>query len=385
MPPTRRHRPIHGGKATTDLKRTPLYDWHLEQGGKMVDFAGWSLPVQFSGLIDEHRCVRGAAGLFDVSHMGEILVEGPGALAGINRLVSNDCARLADGQVLYTVACKEDGGILDDLLVYRRSEERFMLVVNGANSDKMAAWTQRQLGGGLDVRDASPDYAQLALQGPLSRDILCECPLFAGVAGRVRDLGFYTFFETDIEGDPAIVSRTGYTGEVGFEIYLPGRHAATVARALMAAGEARGLKPAGLGARDTLRFEASYSLYGNELDEETDPFEAGLAWLVKMDKGDFIGRDALARRKEDPRARRLLGFSLDGRKIARHGYPVVLGDETVGRVTSGTFAPSLERSLGLALVRRGLRKEPLAVEIRGQRVPLAVEKLPFYSQPALRA
>ncbi|MBN2172214.1 MAG: glycine cleavage system aminomethyltransferase GcvT [Candidatus Krumholzibacteriota bacterium] len=351
----------------------------------MVDFAGWSLPVQFSGLIDEHRCVRGAAGLFDVSHMGEIMVEGPGALAGVDRLVSNECARLDDGQVLYTVACKEDGGILDDLLVYRLHEERFMLVVNGANADKMAAWTQRQLGGTLTVRDASPDFAQLALQGPRSRDILVDCPLFAGEAGRIRALDFYAFFETMIEGEPAIVSRTGYTGELGFEIYLPGRHAESVARALMAAGAPRGLKPAGLGARDTLRFEASYSLYGNELDEQTDPFEAGLAWLVKLDKGDFIGREALVRRKEDPRARRLLGFSLAERKIARHGYPVTLADETVGQVTSGTFAPSLERSLGLALVRRGLRKEPLAVEIRGQRAPLTVEKLPFYSQPALRA
>lgn len=351
----------------------------------MVAFAGWSLPVHYSGLIDEHRCVRSAAGLFDVSHMGEILVEGPGALAGVNRLVSNDCARLADGQVLYTVACREDGGILDDLLVYRLREDRYMLVVNGANSDKMAAWTERQLGGELAVRDASPDYAQLALQGPLSRDILCDCPLFAGEAERIRALPFYHFFETGIAGDPAVVSRTGYTGEVGFEIYLPGRHAPAVAEALMAAGGPRGLQPAGLGARDTLRFEASYSLYGNELDEETDPFEAGLAWLVKLDKGDFIGRDALARRREDPRARRLLGFALPGRKIARHGYPVVLAGETVGTVTSGTFAPWLERSLGLALVRRGLRKEPLAVAIRGEHVPLAVEKLPFYSQPALRA
>lgn len=335
--------------------------------------------------MDEHRAVRAAAGLFDVSHMGEIVVEGPGALAGVQSLVTNDCAKLAPGQVLYTVACREDGGVLDDLLVYRLGEERFMLVVNAANSDKLAAWCAAKLGDSLDQRDASPEYSQLALQGPASRDILRACPAFGSVADELAALPFYACLEVELFGAPAILSRTGYTGELGYEIYLPWASGPELAAALMAAGAGQGLQPAGLGARDTLRLEASYSLYGHELDESTDPYEAGLFWLVKLGKGDFIGRDALSVRKDDPEARRLVGFELPGRKIARQGYPVFSGGEKVGAVTSGTFAPSLERSIGLASVKRAHRKEALQVEIRGERLDVETVKLPFYSQPALRA
>ena len=362
-----------------------MHGWHRDQGAKLVEFAGWSMPVQYSGLLDEHRTVRSAAGLFDVSHMGEITVAGPGALAGVNRLVSNDCARLAPGQILYTVACAEDGGVLDDLLVYRLAEEAFLLVVNASNTGKMAAWTKARLGGELDVRDGSAEISQIAVQGPRSLEILCACPLFRSQAERIRGLPFYEFFTWTLSGKEILISRTGYTGELGFEIYLPNELAVETAEALMAAGKDQGIKPAGLGARDTLRLEASYCLYGNELDEQTDPYEAGLFWLVKADKGDFIGRDALLRRKDAPGARRLLGFELPDRKIARHGYAILSEGSAVGHVTSGTFSPSLSRSLGMALVRRDRKDAPLAVDIRGDQVPCRIVKLPFYSQPALRA
>ena len=241
----------------------------------------------------------------------------------MQQLVTNDCVKLADGQVLYTVACREDGGVLDDLLVYRRGPERFLLVVNAANSDKLAAWVRAHAPRGL-ARDASADFAQLALQGPgQPRDPRRLPARWPPPRPALAGLGFYHFVEFALEGAPVILSRTGYTGELGFELYLPPALATPVAEALMAAGRARGLKPAGLGARDTLRFEASYCLYGHELNETTDPFEAGLFWLVKLDKGDFIGRDALRVRKDDPQARRLVGLALPGRKIARQGFGVL--------------------------------------------------------------
>jgi aminomethyltransferase len=351
----------------------------------MVDFHGWSLPVQYGGLLAEHAAVREAAGLFDVSHMGEIRIAGDGALAAVDHIVSNDCSQLVPGAILYTVACREDGGILDDLLVYRIAADAFLLVVNAANVEKMFAWIGERLGGrGLEIENHSEGTSQLALQGPRSLDILCAAPPFAPHADSLRELGYYRFATIELEGTRIIVSRTGYTGERGYEIYLPNEAAAAIADSLMAAGEGSGLVPAGLGARDTLRFEASYCLYGNELDELTDPYEAGLFWLVKMKKADFIGREALLARKDDPQARRLVGFALPDRKIARQGFPVMAGELEVGTVTSGSFSPTLERGLGIALVRREFRKEPLSVEIRAERVEVESVKMPFYSQPALR-
>ena len=365
--------------------KTPLHQWHVDHGGKMVDFHGWHLPVQYGGLMVEHQAVRSAAGLFDVSHMGEIRIEGAAALAAVDRLVSNDCSQLAVGGILYTVACREDGGILDDLLVYRLAEDSLLLVVNASNADKIFEWTRRQLAAdGVAVFNHSAETAQLALQGPASLDILTDAEPFARFADAIRGLAYYSFTTIEVDDSPAIVSRTGYTGERGYEIYLPNALAPAVADALLAAGEGRGLLPAGLGCRDTLRFEACYCLYGNELDEETDPFEAGLFWLVKMRKGDFIGREALLARREDPAARRLAGFAMPERKIARHGFPVFSGEKRVGRVTSGSHSPTLGRAFGIALVEREFLKEPLAVEIRGERVEVESVKMPFYSQPALR-
>ncbi|MCP4545870.1 MAG: glycine cleavage system aminomethyltransferase GcvT [bacterium] len=365
-------------------KETALYRWHVAQGAKIVDFHGWSLPVQYTGLMAEHAAVRNAAGLFDVSHMGEIEVAGPGALEQVNHLVSNNIAKLGIGQILYTVACKEDGGILDDLLIYRLGEERFWLVVNAGNLDKLAAWTAERIQGPT-VTNLSGGICQIAIQGPRSREIMLACPLFASVADRLGDLPYYEFFETTLEGQEIILSRTGYTGEVGYEIYVPNELAEMVAESLMTAGGQFGLMPCGLGCRDTLRFEASYCLYGNELDETTDPYEAGLFWLVKMKKGDFIGREALALRKDDPEARRLVGFECPGRKVARHGFRVFCGDEEIGVVTTGSFSPTLGKVLGIAKIRRAFLKEPLTVEIRGERIPVETRKMPFYQNPEQRA
>jgi len=364
------------------LRKTALHPWHQDRGAKLVNFHGWELPVQYEGLMAEHRAVRGAAGLFDVSHMGEIRVAGPGSAEAVQRLVTNDVSKLEDGQILYTVACYENGCAVDDLLVYRRGPEEWLLVVNAANLDKDYAWVEKNVQGPT-VENLSEGTSQIALQGPASREILAAAR--PDLAEALAGLPFYQFLETKWEGLDAIVSRTGYTGELGYEIYLPNEGAVSAARSLMEAGAAKGLVPAGLGARDTLRFEASYCLYGNELDEDTDPYEAGLSWLIKPDAGDFLGREALLERKADPEARRLIGFRLPGRKIARQGFAVLHGDEEVGKVTSGTFSPSLEQSLGMARVRRAFTKSELTVQVRGERIPLERVKLPFYSQPALRA
>jgi len=370
-------------KAQTDsLKKTALHAWHIEQGARLVDFHGWHLPVQYEGLLAEHRAVRTHAGLFDVSHMGEISVKGPGAEDAVQRLVTNDISTLADGEVIYTVACYEDGGAVDDLLVYRLDPESYLLVVNASNVDKDYEHFHAHLAG-IDIENISDDTAQIALQGPASREILRAA--HPDLAEKVETLKFYSFLEAKLEGEPVIFSRTGYTGELGFEIYLPPDLAQAEARRLMAAGADRGLAPAGLGARDLLRLEASYCLYGNEMDESTDPYEAGLSWLVKIDKGNFIGRDALLARKGDAEASRLVGFRLPGRKIARQGFPIYFENEEVGRVTSGSYGPSLEASLGMARVRRAFTKKALQVEIRGERIDMERVKLPFYHQASLRA
>ncbi|MDP6418928.1 MAG: glycine cleavage system aminomethyltransferase GcvT [Candidatus Krumholzibacteria bacterium] len=364
------------------LKKSPLHSWHEKMGARLVDFHGWELPVSYDGLFKEHQSVRQNAGLFDVSHMGEIRISGPGALEGLQRIVSNDLSSLGESSILYTVACREDGGILDDFLVYKMGEEDYLLVVNASNVEKMYAWCRDRLPS-LEVQDHSSQTAQIAVQGPASRGLLSA--LFPERTMELHALPYYHFMKMEFGEQALILSRTGYTGELGYEMYLPPEMAHGIADRLMDLGADSGLKPAGLGARDTLRFEASYCLYGNELGEETDPFEAGLFWLVKMDKGDFIGRDALRERKQDPSAKRLLGLSLPGRRIARQDFAVFCEDEEVGRVTSGSFAPTLDENLCLALVRRDCLKSDLSVEIRGERVSAIRRKLPFYQQAALRA
>ena len=366
---------------TEGLKRTPLYLCHVEAGARLVDFAGWEMPVQYAGVIEEHRAVRTAAGLFDVSHMGEIRVEGPGAEALLQRLTPNDVAKLAPGRAHYSGLLTERGTYVDDLLVYRLAADDFLVVVNASNAPRDHAWIAERAGGQdhVQVTDESDRYALIALQGPKAVEILT--PLATPGAAALR---YYGFLEGEVAGRPAIISRTGYTGEDGFELYLAPEDAPEVWRRLIADGAAHGLQPAGLGARDTLRLEAAMALYGHEIDETTTPFEAGLGWVVKLGKGDFAGRDALAAQRAAGVPRQLVGFEVQGRGIARQGHAVLSPQgEALGAVTSGTWSPTFEKALGMAYVPTALAAPgtPLAIDVRGKSLPAVVVELPFYRRP----
>lgn len=358
-------------------KRTPLYQCHLEAGARMVEFAGWEMPVQYRGVIEEHRAVRSGVGLFDVSHMGEIMVSGKRALDFLQHVTCNDVAKLSPGRAHYSGLMTPRGTFVDDLLVHMMGERRYLLVVNAANKDKDYAYLCAQAAGfdGVDVDDESSGYAQLAVQGP-------KAPVVAQRLTNV-DLGgikYYRFVEGEIGGAAAILARTGYTGEDGFEIYVAPEDAPRLWRELLAAGEAEGIVPCGLGARDTLRFEAAMALYGNDIDDTTTPLEADLGWIVKLDKGAFLGREALARQSAEGVRRRLVGFEMTGRGIPRHGYPIRAAGQKVGHVTSGTMAPTVGKALGLGYVPVELADVGTAieVEIRGQGVPARVVEKPFY-------
>jgi len=344
----------------------------------MVEFAGWQMPVQYRGVIDEHRAVRSAAGLFDVSHMGEFRIAGPGAEAFVQRLTPNDVRKLAPGRIHYSAFLTPEGTFVDDLLVYRLAADEFLLVVNAGNRIEDFAWASAVPRDGVELADVSDDYALLALQGPRAAAILQ--PLTAVALDAIR---YYGFARGEVDGRPAIVSRTGYTGEDGFELYLAPGDAPAVWDALLAAGAPSGLVPAGLGARDTLRLEAGMALYGHEIDRTTTPWEAGLDWIVKLDKGEFTGREALvAARAAGPR-RRLVGFEVEGRGIARQGHEIRTEGRPVGAVTSGTFSPTFERALGMAYV-ESLFAEPgreLRIDVRGRELAARVAPLPFYKRP----
>jgi glycine cleavage system T protein (aminomethyltransferase) len=357
-----------------NLKRTPLYDCHREAGARLVEFAGWEMPVQYAGVIEEHRAVRTAAGLFDVSHMGEIRVRGTGAEALLQRLTPNDVAKLAPGRAHYSGLLTERGTYVDDLLIYRLAAEDFLVVVNASNAARDFEWIASRAEGEAEIADESERFALLALQGPQALEILA--PL---ASPDVSGLKYYGFLQGTVNGVPALISRTGYTGEDGFEIYLSPEDAPGVWRRLAAAGAA----PAGLGARDTLRLEAAMALYGHELDETTTPFEAGLGWVVKLDKGDFLGREALAAQKAEGPSRKLVGFEVRGRGIARQGHAVVSDGATVGAVTSGTWSPTFEKALGMAYVPAAMAAPgtPLTLDVRGKPMPAAVVELPFYRRP----
>lgn len=359
---------------TQTLRRTPLYDCHLEAGARMVDFAGWEMPVQYQGVIDEHRAVRTAAGLFDVSHMGEVRVRGAGAEAFLQRLTPNDVARLAPGRAHYSGLLTERGTYVDDILIYRLAPADFLVVVNASNAQRDFEWIADRADGEAEVVDESDRYALLALQGPQAVEILT--PLATPGAA---DLKYYGFRQGEVAGVPALISRTGYTGEDGFELYLAPADAPAVWRRLVAAGAA----PAGLGARDTLRLEAAMALYGHEIDETTTPFEAGLGWVVKLDKGDFLGRDALLAQRQQGAPRKLVGFEVDGRGIARQGHGVISDGARVGTVTSGTWSPTFEKALGLAYVPPELAApgSRLELDVRGKTVPATVVEVPFYRRP----
>lgn len=366
----------------TALLRTPLYDAHVGLGAKIVPFAGFEMPVQYpTGITAEHRAVREAAGLFDVSHMGEFVVRGPQALDLVQHVSVNDAAKIEVGQAQYSAMCREDGGVVDDLLVYR-FPDHYMLVVNAANLEKDLAWILGHAEGfDAEVEDRSAETALVALQGPAAREILR--PLAEPDVDSVR---YYRFAEGSVAGAPAVVSGTGYTGEDGFELYLAEADARTVWDALLDAGAGAGLVPAGLGARDSLRLEVGYALYGNDLDDAHTTLESGLGWITKLDKGDFVGRAALAAQKEAGVTRRLVGLELAGKGFPRPGYPILSGGEAVGALTSGTVSPSLGVGIGMGYVPAELSKAgtEVQVDLRGRPVDAVVKRPPFYTQGSIR-
>lgn len=363
----------------TEAKRTPLYETHIRIGGRVVDFAGWALPVQYSGIIEEHRAVRETAGLFDVSHMGEIRVKGRDALVFLQKVLTNDMNGLEPGKVRYSPICYADGGTVDDILVYGCGLSEYLLVVNASNKDKDLAWLRENASGfAVSIEDESESTAEVALQGPLAAEILQ-----AVTAADLSSLPYYgTLQGIQVAGCRAMVSRTGYTGEDGFEIYTSAHDVVSVWNALMESGAGKGIKPTGLGCRDTLRFEASMPLYGHELSASITPVEAGLGRYVSLEKGDFIGRSVLAAQKQSGPPRKLVGFEMTGRGVARAEYPILAEGKKVGFVTSGTFAPTLGKNLGMALVEpaHAAVGAEFGVEIREQTISAKVIARPFYKR-----
>jgi aminomethyltransferase len=364
------------------LKRTPLYTEHVSAGAKLVPFAGYEMPVQYrTGILAEHLAVRARAGLFDVSHMGEIDVRGPQALDLVQYVTTNDASKLEVGQAQYSVICREDGGCIDDCIVYRFNDA-YMIVVNASNRDKDRDWINHHAGKfDVEVTDKSDDIALIALQGPKAQNILARVTEVA-----LDRIQYYHFGTGDVAGAPAVVSRTGYTGEDGFELYVNARDAVEIWRQLLAAGATDGLIPAGLGARDSLRLEMGYALYGNDIDDRHTPLEAGLAWVTKLDKPDFIGKAALVKQKQDGVRQRLVGFVLKEKGFPRHGYEVRANGEPSGEVTSGTVSPSLEVGVGLAYVPAESSKAgtPIEIMVRDKAVAAEVTRPPFYKEGTVR-
>jgi aminomethyltransferase len=357
------------------MKRTPLHAAHVRAGARMIPFGGWDMPVQYTGIVEEHRTVRSAVGCFDVSHMGEFEFKGPDAVRALQGVTTNDVTSLEIGQVQYSLLCYEDGGIVDDLTLYRLTDDHFMMTVNASNIDKDWAWIGRHLEGRVDARNVSEDTGLIAVQGPHAERLV----------GRLADvdvaaIGYYHFRRGHVAGVPGIISRTGYTGEDGFELYLPAAGTERVWDRLLAEGRADGAAPIGLGARDTLRLEMKYALYGNDIDQTTNPLEAGLGWVVKPAKGPFLGRDAIERVRAAGPRRRLVGFEMVDRAVARHGYPILHGDASVGEVTSGSYGPSVDRYVGMGYVPASLAAvgTAIAVEVRGRGQAARVVKTPFH-------
>ena len=357
------------------MKRTPLYGAHRRAGAKMVEFAGWEMPVQYSGVIDEHVAVRTRAGLFDVSHMGEIVIRGPGALDLCQKISANDVSRIKLEQAQYNLLMNERGGIVDDVIFYRVETNHFLICVNASNSDKDFAWIQKNAQGSIELENASSRYAQLALQGPLAEKILQSLTVL-----RLDGLKPFFFLFGDVASIRCLVARTGYTGEDGFELYCDTVAAEKLWNALLDHGAPMGLQPAGLGARDTLRLEKAYPLYGHELDDTTTPLEAGLEWVAKLAKGPFVGREVLMQQKKEGIRRRLVGLELLDSGIARSGYSLSRNGTAIGRVTSGTKSPTLGKAIALAYVSisEASLGNAIDVDIRGRKVRAKIVPLPFY-------
>jgi len=360
------------------LFKTPLYETHCRSGGRMIEFAGWALPVQYSSILEEHEAVRSRAGLFDVSHMGKVTVRGKGAFEFLQRITTGDIGVLVDGQAIYCLMCYPDGGVVDDILVYRFGPEDFFLVVNAANTDKDYNWLTQNNIDGVEISNISKDLAQLALQGPLAEKILQVL-----TETDLKSLKFFHILcDVKVAGSKCMVSRTGYTGEDGFEIYTNPNNASALWDALLEAGKPYGVVPAGLGARDTLRMEACLPLYGHELSPDITPIEAGLGKFVKFEKPDFIGRVALAAELSKGPARKLAGFEMKERGIPRACYPVESGGREIGFVTSGGYSPTLKKNIGLALIEAGCAEQgsKIDVVIRGKRLTAVIVRIPFYKK-----
>ncbi len=355
-------------------KKTALYETHKKLGAKIVEFGGFLMPIQYTSIIQEHKRVRTTVGIFDVSHMGEFIFRGEKAGDFLNYLTINNVAKLADYQAHYSAMCTEQGGIVDDLIVYRYPDH-FMMVVNASNTEKDWNWVQKHLWKGVTVENQSDIITLLAVQGPKSRDTLQKL-----TSVDLKAIRFYHFTEGELAGVPMTISRTGYTGELGFELYFDRSYSEKIWNAVMEAGAEFDIEPIGLGARDTLRLEMKYCLYGNDIDETTNPLEAGLGWITKLSKGDFIGRDVLLKVKEEGVKRKLIGFKMQKRAFPRHSYAIFKDGKKVGHVTSGTVSPMLQIGIGMGYVPVVFSEvgTPIDIEIRGKMEPAVVSETPFY-------
>lgn len=357
------------------LKRTALFNIHHQLGGKIVEFGGFEMPVQYSSILEEHRRVRERVGLFDVSHMGEVEVRGSDALAFVQRVTINDASRLSPGRVQYSAMCYEDGGIVDDMLVYHMGDH-YLLVINAANIDKDVAWLREHLRGDATLTDRSDEFTLIAVQGPRSLDTLRKL-----TSVDLASIQYYHYANGTVGGVDMTISRTGYTGELGFELYMPSdvETSERIWNSLMAAGKEFGIGPAGLGARDTLRLEMGFCLYGHDIDQTTNPIEAGLGWITKLDKGDFIGRAAIQKMKTDGPKRKLIGFALKEKAFPRPGYVLWSNGNEVGTVTSGTFSPILDRGIGMGYVKTDVARpgNDVSVAIRDREYPATITSFPF--------
>ena len=362
------------------LKRTAFFDRHVQAGGKMVAFAGFEMPVQYAGIVEEHRCVRERVGVFDVSHMGEVEVSGTDALAFVQSITINDASKLTPGRVQYSAMCYPDGGIVDDLLVYRMPD-RFLLVINASNTAKDIAWMQENIRGDVHLADKSDATSLLAVQGPRSLETLRKL-----TSTDLGSLAYYHWMHATIAGVDMVLSRTGYTGELGYELYFPSDRATgeRIWDALLDAGKEFGISPIGLGARDTLRLEMGFCLYGNDIDGTTNPLEAGLGWITRPGKGNFVGRDAIRAMQEEGLKRKLVAFTVNDRAFPRHGYPISIGGVDTGHVTSGTFSPTLERGIGMGYVPADHAAVGSGIEviIRNKPAPATIVSLPFVKKDA---
>jgi aminomethyltransferase len=359
------------------LKKTSLNDAHQRLGGQMVDFAGWEMPVHYGSTLREHLAVRESVGIFDVSHMGEIEMLGKDALSMAQKVTSNDVSRLEDGQAQYSAFLNPEGTFVDDIVLYRLNSEHIFICVNAANREKDLQWVRRHQQGEVEILDRGDAYAQLAIQGPKAEAVLQQL-----TPVDLSTIRYYWFSRGKVEGVDSLISRTGYTGEDGFEIYILPEAATGIWDTLLQVGEPFGITPAGLAARNTLRLEMAYSLYGHEIDQTTTPWEANLAWIVKLDKDNFLGKEALERLKKAGPDRKLVGFEMIGRGIARDHYPVWIDGEQISEVTSGSPAPSLGKHVGLAYLPIQYTEidQLLEVEVRGKRIQAKVVPTPFYKR-----